>query len=941
MLRTIWIAGFLLGPLAGQITNPQPAPAADELQSVTLIFGSKDTAPTPWDGAASISRGRIEKLVGHHFTENCRILAGNAWQCSTHPWGVFGGGMHPNEKAQPQPTMMETIGVTIQFRAPADAELRVKVPRGEFSFRPMDVPEAGGIFPLTALVEVYRTPVVEQITGAEFEDDYPSIAADGSRVWVAWQAYKDKAERVLLRSCENGRCGDPMTVTEKPGDLFGTAVAAAGGRVTVAWSEREGASWHLKARSWNGSGSGSGFGAAETLTSGEGNNLFHRMAADAQGNAHVAYQSWRKGRSDIYLRSRINGRWTAEMNLSDPKRSARANDWTPAVAVARDGTVWVAWDGYAAGSYNIYLRAVRNGKPGELMAVTDSPRFHAHPTLAVDAQNRVWIAWDEAPENWGKDTGFLLTGGTGLYDSRAVRVAVWAGGRWLAPRRQPEEVVPYGFRRYFHTPRLAADSAGRIWLLARPRTSSRLPTTLWAAGGKWEVMATYYSGDRWSELIPVPDTVGRNEGEVQVAADGAGNVWAAMITDHRLWAGPNFSHQPQNHDVMFTRLRSAAAATAVELSPRASEPPAALAPEPREKEQLARLRAHVIPAAGAGLRIYRGDLHRHTDISMDGAGDGSLWDAYRYAMDAANFDYFVVTDHQSGILEYPWWRTQKSADMFHVPGFFTALFGTERSLPYPNGHRNLIFAQRGVPILPIAPEEQKGLANTGPILYPFLKANRGIATSHTSHTGMGTDWRDNDGDVEPIVEIFQGARTSAEHEGAPLSPLEKRTELHAGGYRPLGFVWNAWAKGYKLGVQASSDHVSTHTSYAVVLAENAGRETLVEAMRRRHTYGATSNILLDYRLSADGRTHVQGDITDARSLPEITANIAGTAPLRKVVIVRDNQYIYGQEPAGETFEVRYRETTLAPGQHYYYVRVEQKDGNVAWSSPIWVNYSGR
>ena len=41
-------------------------------------------------------------------------------------------------------------------------------------------------------------------------------------------------------------------------------------------------------------------------------------------------------------------------------------------------------------------------------------------------------------------------------------------------------------------------------------------------------------------------------------------------------------------------------------------------------------------------------MHRHTDISADGAGDGTLWDAYRYMMDAADMDYFLLTDHQSG-----------------------------------------------------------------------------------------------------------------------------------------------------------------------------------------------------------------------------------------------------------------------------------------------------
>ena len=48
--------------------------------------------------------------------------------------------------------------------------------------------------------------------------------------------------------------------------------------------------------------------------------------------------------------------------------------------------------------------------------------------------------------------------------------------------------------------------------------------------------------------------------------------------------------------------------------------------------------------------------------------------------------------------------------------------------------------------------------------------------------------------------------------------------------------------------------------------------------------------------------------------------------------------IFSNEPTGEAYDLRYRENSLKPGQHYYYVRVEQKDGNVAWSSPIWVKY---
>jgi hypothetical protein len=43
------------------------------------------------------------------------------------------------------------------------------------------------------------------------------------------------------------------------------------------------------------------------------------------------------------------------------------------------------------------------------------------------------------------------------------------------------------------------------------------------------------------------------------------------------------------------------------------------------------------------------------------------------------------------------------------------------------------------------------------------------------------------------------------------------------------------AKGYKLGVQASSDHASTHLAYTCVIAEDSTREALIDAMRKRHT----------------------------------------------------------------------------------------------------------
>jgi hypothetical protein len=920
--RTVALAGP--GPQAVGIAG---------LKAVTLVFGEKDAEPTNWDGSASISAGSIERIAGYHFTQECKI-DGQAWSCATHPWTPFQQGMNPRERPQPHATPLEQVGVTIYYQAPADAVISVKLKKGQqFSFRPAGLPEIEGIYPLNATVDIHRSPAVEQITDGGYESDFASIATDGDTVWVAWQSYRDKVDTIFLRAYRQGKWGERLTVTDRPGDLFMTSVAAAAGKATVVWSEHAGASFHLRARTYD----GHSFGATESVTSGVGNNLFHQVAGDAAGNLHVAYQSWRNGRGSIYLRSKVGGRWSKEIEINEQSRDVRANDWDAAVAVDRDGTPWVAWDSYATGSYNVLLRPVRNGNAGPILKVTDSTRYHAHPSVAVDDRNRVWVAYEEAPETWGKDVGFLFETGTGLYDARTVKVAVYANGRWMTPLQQPGEAAPPVVRNFVQQPRLVAAN-GRMWLVVRPMTSSRLPTTHWKAGGKWEVCATYYAGSQWSPLIVVPNSVGRNGGEMGAAADAQGNVFVALVSDHKLWGGPNFGTNPSNNDVMFTSLRSETAAPP-QLAARPPEQPGALPSEPNEKEQIVRLRNDVIQVEGESYKVYRGDLHRHTELSLDGAGDGTLWDAYRYAMDAADLDFLVVTDHQSGQNEYMWWRTQKAADMFHVPGFFTAVYGTERSVAYPNGHRNLLFAQRGVPILDTGADERQAKVNSGPVLFPFLKKYGGIATPHSSHTTMGTDWRDNDPAVEPIVEIWEGSRTSAEHEGAPMAPSADQSEMWAGGYRPLGFVWNAWAKGYKLGVQASSDHASTHLSYTCVIAKNATREALIDAMRKRHTYAATRNILLDYRMHADGRTWLQGDELKTASVPEVWAKIRGAGPLKEVVVVRDNRYIYSREPEGSEFEFRFRDETVAPGEHYYYVRVEQRDRNMAWSSPVWVNYT--
>jgi len=146
-------------------------------------------------------------------------------------------------------------------------------------------------------------------------------------------------------------------------------------------------------------------------------------------------------------------------------------------------------------------------------------------------------------------------------------------------------------------------------------------------------------------------------------------------------------------------------------------------------------------------------------------------------------------------------------------------------------------------------------------------------------------------------------------------------------------VWNALAMQYKLGFQASSDHISTHISYAVALAEEATRASVLDAFKRAHCYGATDNIVLDVRSGE----HLMGDEFDAQGPVKLKVLVHGTRPIAKVDVIKDFVYVYSTEPNRAKVEFEWTDgESRGPGLSWYYVRAIQDDGELAWASPMWV-----
>jgi hypothetical protein len=802
-------------------------------------------------------------------------------------------------------------------------------------------------------------------------------------------------DQVMLRRFSQGAWGEPVAITPAGGDLYRPAVAVDGaGRAWVFWSANEKGNFDLWARALD----KDKLLDPVRLTSAPGADVFPAAATDAKGRVWVAWQGWRNGRAAIFAASQQAGGFSAPAAVS----GSTANEWNPSIAAHSDGRVAVAWDSYRNGSYDVYARlATAPARWGAEIPLAATPRYEAYPSIAFDPSGTLWVAYEEAADGWGKDFGAYETAGVAVYQGRAVRLAgldptgkrVEPAARpgasmpgpparrvdltamqddadaWLTPdaaaskNRSPSATPPAARGPKNSLPRLTVDGSGRLWLAFR----SAHPIWWNPIGTVWSEYVVSCEGSECVGPIFLAHSDNLLDNRPAVVAPRAGELVVVGSSDQRRRFADAFRPRgvpagaqkkgkkkaaaapvpsiadmvtdPYNNDLWFTRIALAAARGPLAVKGTAVPKAPAVVLDRKEQTQAAALRSHRVASRDGALKLIRGEFHRHSEVSMDGGGDGTIIDQWRYIIDPAHMDWVGCCDHDNGGgREYSWWTTQKLTDIFYSPGRFAPMFSYERSVAYPEGHRNVVFVQRGVRPLPRLPKLDESVPGKAPdtqMFYDYLRAFNGLVASHTSATNMGTDWRDNDPRVEPVVEIYQGDRQNYEMPGAPRANSEGDS---IGGWRPKGFVNLALEMGYKLGFQASSDHISTHMSYCNLFVRDTTREAVLDAFQKRHVYGATDDILADVRCGA----YMMGDVFSLEQAPELKVKLAGTAPFAKVHVIRNNQYVYTTEPRRAAVEFAWRDNAPIAGKmSYYYVRGEQEDGELVWASPMWITYTGK
>ncbi|MEG1922977.1 MAG: CehA/McbA family metallohydrolase [Clostridia bacterium] len=344
--------------------------------------------------------------------------------------------------------------------------------------------------------------------------------------------------------------------------------------------------------------------------------------------------------------------------------------------------------------------------------------------------------------------------------------------------------------------------------------------------------------------------------------------------------------------------------------------------------------------------IYFGQLHSHTAQYSDGSG--TLKQAYEHAMNAPNVDFLAVTDHSNyfdtktnfGDMGDPtkgtmgengqtkWQEALATADYYDsLSSDFVALYGYEMTWSGQYGHMNTFntegFVSRNNPTYTV-----KGGA--GLTAYYDLLKQYPNSISQFNHPGttFGTfdDFAHYDVGADKMITMIEVGNGEGAVDGKAYWPSYEYYTL-------------ALDKGWHLAPTNNQDNHKgnwgdSNTARSCVITDNFTREGIYQAMRDMSMYATEDN---DLRINYFLNDQKLGSIIPEK--PEnvhIYANLSDGTEGENVgkvsVIVNGGVVAYSQEINANSGII---DIELPCNYSYYYLRVDQADGNIAVTAPVW------
>ncbi len=322
-----------------------------------------------------------------------------------------------------------------------------------------------------------------------------------------------------------------------------------------------------------------------------------------------------------------------------------------------------------------------------------------------------------------------------------------------------------------------------------------------------------------------------------------------------------------------------------------------------------------------GYNVYYGSLHNHTGYSD---GQGTPTQAYQYAQEIGQQDFFGLSDHGELLSSTEWNNIKSAANNANIEGVYTTFYGFEWSSFWSYGHVSVFNTTDycGYPAV--------GSFNS---LLTWINSRNGIA--FFNHPGSDNlAYTEYDHFTDPPSSKFVGIELWNDHNGFSTYYYNDGFYSNDGN---KSYYDEALIRGWKIGAAGSDDNHSATWGTATpmrmaVLAPANTRTDIMNALIARRFYSTIDkNLALSFKINGFemGSSVAAGNYDVAIAVTDADNEIFTQIQLIKNGAVINNWFISDAAPT-------YSYNVTSVTGDYYYVKVTQSDGNEAISSPIFI-----
>ncbi len=328
----------------------------------------------------------------------------------------------------------------------------------------------------------------------------------------------------------------------------------------------------------------------------------------------------------------------------------------------------------------------------------------------------------------------------------------------------------------------------------------------------------------------------------------------------------------------------------------------------------------------------------------------------RHFRDEKALNFFATSpfDQDSETTQEVWKSLSHNISEFNEEDRFATFLGSQYvGEPGKEGVRQLLFSKEGKGIVRQKDAKHSCLTK---IYKTWMPKDLLSIPTFTMGKGFHFDFKDFNPEFERVVEIYNAWGSSEKSAGdRPLSgPVKPHAE---------GSLVEALKKNCRFGFVAGglddrgiyhdfydSEQAQYSPGLTGIVSNKYAKESMFEALTNRSCYATTgARIIVGFHVAG----HPMGSELSTTSKPGLLVNrhlsgyVAGTDALDRIELIRNGEVLHTIHPEGYHHDFYFddmdplEKVTLTPKGSapfvFYYVRVYQKDGHLAWGSPIWVD----